>query len=132
MDHIELEASPPSAVNLDNEPGADGVILKMRLYNLQQPLAFTLNQGEIEFLLYEGNVKERDLAVAQPINIWRIQANQMKPYASKTLVGFQYVITLTWLDRAPQSSTITVIARILRPEGGPLYARRVVLTTGPR
>ncbi|MEX2216762.1 MAG: hypothetical protein WD768_21790 [Phycisphaeraceae bacterium] len=131
VDHIELEASP-SAVNLDSEPGPDGVMLKVRLYTLKQPLAFMLERGEIEFLLFEGNVKEHELSTTPPLNTWRIGAAQMRPFAGKVAVGTQYVLTLTWLERAPSTSTITVVARLLRPSAPPLYASRVVLTTGPR
>lgn len=131
VDKIELE-SFPSAVNLDDQPGPDGVSLKVRLYNLDVPLAFALTQGEIEFVLYEGSVKEAEIGGAEPFYIWKFSAAQIGQSGRKTVVGWQYALSLNWLTSVPSTSVVTLVARIPRPDDGPIYARPVLLTMGPR
>lgn len=131
VDKMELE-SFPSAVNLDDLPGPDGVSLKLRLYNLDVPLAFALTQGEIEFVLYEGSIKEAEIGGAEPFYIWKFSSEQIAQSGRKTVVGWQYALSLNWLTTVPKTSVVTLVARIPRPDGGPIYARPVHLTMGPR
>lgn len=131
VDKMELE-SFPSAVNLDDQPGPDGVSLKLRLYNLDVPLAFALTQGEIEFVLYEGSVKETEIGGAEPFYVWKFSSAQIAQSGRKTVVGWQYALSLNWLTKVPTTSVVTLVARIPRPNDGPIYARPVHLTMGPR
>ena len=131
VDKIELE-SFPSAVNLDEVPGPDGVSLKLRLYSLDTPLAFALSQGDMEFVLYEGSIKEAEIGAAVPFHIWRFSAKQISQSGRKTIVGWQYAMSLNWDTNVPTSSTVTLVARIPRPGTGPIYAKPVHLAMGPR
>lgn len=131
VDKMELE-SFPSAVNLDEVPGPDGVSLKLRLYNLDTPLAFALTQGDLEFVLYEGSIKETEIGAATPFHIWRFSAKQIGQSGRKTIVGWQYAMSLNWDTHVPTSSTVTLVARIPRPGEGPIYAKPVHLAMGPR
>lgn len=129
VDKLELE-SFPAAINMDQDPGADGVQLKLRLFNLQQPLAQRLSRGEIEFVLYEGRIPDDEIGEAEPFYIWRYNsAEKLNRHGRKTLVGWQYEMVLAWnKDHAPYTRAITVIARLLRPDKPPLYARPVHIT----
>lgn len=131
VDSMELDTFPV-AVNLDDKPGADGISVKMRLYSLDQPLAFAMQKGVVEFVMYEGRVRDNMLADAQPHHIWRFSASQIAGSGRKVLVGWQYDLTLNWLDKAPKTDAFTLTARLLRPGGQPLYARPVFLTIGIR
>jgi hypothetical protein len=131
VDKLELE-SLPSAVNLDDVPGPDGIKLALRLYSLKQPLAFVLQKGEIEFVIYEGTVKEADIAAASVFHSWRFNASDIAGSGKKTLVGWQYSLSLNWLGHVPSTQVITLVARIPRPGESPLYARPVHLAMGPR
>lgn len=131
VDKMELE-SFPSAAQLDDKPGPDGVTLKLRLYSLDTPLAFALTQGEIEFVIYEGSIRENEISGATPFHIWRFSAKQMAQSGRKSIVGWHYAMSLLWGDHVPGSSTITLVVRIPRPEGGPIYAKPVHLAMGPR
>lgn len=131
VDKIEL-ASLPVVANMDDKPGADGVSVTVRLYNLDQPLAFALKTGVIEFVLYEGNIKEAEIGGAKPFHTWRFSAEQAAKSGRKTIIGWQYAMSLNWLDHSPTSSAVTLIARIPRPSATPLYARPVHLAMGPR
>ncbi len=131
VDKIELEMAP-YAVNLDNRPGPDGVEVKVRLYNLDQPLAFGLQQGAIEFLLFEGRVKDEDIAEVEPFYSWHFSAADFQAARRNTLVGTQHAIVLNWSGQTPRGTTLTLAARIPRPSAGPLYARPVFLSTAPQ
>ncbi len=131
VDKMELE-SFPSAVNLDDVPGPDGVSLKLRLYNLDTPLAFALTQGDMEFVLYEGSIRETEIGGATPFHIWRFTARQIGQSGRKTIVGWQYAMSLNWETNVPTTSTVTLVARIPRPGAGPIYAKPVHLAMGPR
>jgi len=131
VDKIEL-ASRPAVVNLDDKPGPDGVSITLRLYNLEQPLAFALQTGVIEFVLYEGNIKDAEVADAEPFHVWRFSANQINNSGRKVLVGWQYALSLDWLGKPPTSSAVTLVARIPRPGGTPIYAHPVHLPIGTR
>lgn len=129
VDKLELE-SFPAAINLDDDPGADGIQLKLRLFNLQEPPAQRLQRGEIEFVLYEGRIPDDQLGAAEPFYIWRYNsAAKLNRHGRNTLVGWQYEMVLAWnKDHSPETRAITVIARLLRPGKPPLYARPVHIT----
>lgn len=132
IDKLELE-SFPAAVNMDEDPGPDGIQLKLRFFNLQQPLAQRLQRGEVEFVLYEGRIPDDEIGDAEPFYIWRYNsAAKLNRHGRKTLVGWQYELVLAWnKEHAPYSRAITVIARLLRPGKPPLYARPVhIAVTG--
>lgn len=131
VDKMELE-SFPSAVNLDEKPGPDGVTLKLRLYSLDTPLAFALTQGDMEIVLYEGSIREQEIGSAKPFHIWRFSAKQMSQSGRKSIVGWHYAMSLNWGDNVPTTSTVTLVARIPRPNSTPIYALPVHLAMGPR
>lgn len=123
---MELE-SLPAAVNLDSTPGADGVYVRLRMYEVVggQPRAATLRRGHVEFILFEGRVKDSEIAAAEATHIWRRSARVMAQYGQRVLVGTQYELQLSWQDSPPFTRDITLTARLLRPNQPPLYARPV-------
>ena len=131
VDKIELEMAP-FALNLDNQPGPDGVQVKVRLYNLDQPRAFSLQQGAIEFILFDGRVKDEDIAEIEPFYTWYFSAADFQATGRNTLVGIQHAIVLNWAGHTPRGTSLTLAARIPRPNAAPLYARPVFLSTAPK
>ena len=133
VDAIELAANPPIAIESDStRPGPEGVGLQLWFYSLSQNQALMLNRGIVEFLLYEGNVRDTEIVsgAAVPFKVWSYSADRLQQFSGKVLVGTQYGLALMW-DDAPTTRIITVSVRMLRPNAPPLYAKRVVLTTGP-
>ncbi len=131
VDKIELEMAP-FALNLDSAPGPDGVQVKVRFYNLEQPRAFTLQQGAIEFILFEGRVKDEEIAEIEPFYTWYFSAADLQSMGRNTLVGIQHAIVLNWAGHTPRATSLTLAARIPRPNASPLYARPVFLSTSPK
>lgn len=131
IDKVEL-AAIPTVLNLDDQPGADGVQVQLRLWRAEQPLAALLERGVVEFVMYDGKVPPAQLHAAKPHQVWSYSAQQLKAFSRRTLTGAAYSLALTWGDRSPQSSTLTLTARILRPDAAPLYAEPLNLAMGAR
>jgi len=131
IDKLELQALP-TVVNLDDKPGADGVQVKLYLWRIEEPLAVALERGTVEFLLYEGRVPRAKLHATEPARTWAYSAGQLRRFAGRSLVGSAYALALTWGDQPPRSSTVTLSARLLRPDATPLYADPLNLAMGSK
>lgn len=131
IDAIQL-MSMHSAINLDDRPGADGIQLSVFLFRQDQPLALRLERGTLELVLYDGRVAATQLASAQPARIWRYSAANLRSIENRSAIGVGYRTTLDWSDARPQSSVVTLAARILRPGKPALYAKPAHIPVGPR
>src|SRR4051812_30316186 len=69
VDHVELMALP-TAVNINDTPGADGLQVRVYLFQLSQPQAVLLGRGNLDFLLFEGHVGRAEVPRTRPIQIW--------------------------------------------------------------
>ncbi len=108
----------------DEDPYPDGVTVKLRLWRLDRNLAFALQQGLIEFIVYEGAIEDAALARTMPFHIWRYTARGLgKAGGKKVIIGWQYEIQLDWQDHVPRTDEITLSARVVRPGKAPLYAK---------
>lgn len=108
----------------DDDPYADGVTVKLRMWRLDRPLAFALQQGLVEFTVYEGAIEDDALASTIPFHIWRYTARGLnKAGGKKVIIGWQYEVQLDWQDNVPRTDEITLSARIVRPGKAALYAK---------
>lgn len=134
VNKIMLMVDSASAINWDQNPGPDGVRVKIYLWQNdgKKINAVTLKRGTIELLLYDGRLKIHQLPDSTPIQQWRYSADQMKQAVNKRPVGSVYGWALAFGQKLPKSDIITVSARILHPGGAPMYAQPVHLTMKPR
>ena len=128
-------SSQPTAINLDNIPGPDGVQIQIVFWNTLSdvPKAVTLQQGQLECLIFEGRVPPNQLNQAKPKINQAYSAGQLNRFIKKHIVGYRYNMMMQWdSTNVPKGSTITLTARLLRPGGNPLYAKPIYLSLTPR
>lgn len=117
----------------DEDPYPDGVAVKLRLWRLDAPLAFALQQGLVEFIVYEGAIADEALSTTVPYHIWRYTARGLsKAGGKKVIIGWQYEIQLDWQDNVPRKEEITLSARVVRPGKPPLYAKPAKIRLTPK
>lgn len=126
VDVINLALSPPTVLNWDNRPGADGMEVVVHLYQLARPLP-VMASGRLEFLLYEGNVPKGALLGTKPFHTWGFEGDQLEAHRGRDVIGWGYGMRLAWGSRVPTGSTITLAARYLPPEEKPLYSAPVTI-----
>lgn len=114
----------PMALNLDQNPGADGFAVKIYAIDQAHPKSVAVTAGSLEVLIYDGMVPAAALATNAPIRRWEFGASDLAAYAQSTSVGVVYALTPTWRDGKPPGEKITVTACYL-PPGGEENGRRV-------
>ena len=62
----------------------------------------------IEFFLFEGRVKDYDIASVEPFYTWRFTAAELRSMARKTMVGQQHGITLNWSGHVPRPGALSI------------------------
>jgi len=113
VDQITLLALP-TALNWDNQPGADGVQTIVHLF-CRSPAAPVLATGKLEFLLYEGRISREELPRTEPFHIWPFTAADLEPYVGRSKAGWGYALRLPWGPRTPRAGSITLAARYTPP-----------------
>jgi hypothetical protein len=110
---VDLQAMP-TAVNIDNRPGPDAVQAMVYLYELDQPKPGNVRtveaQGNLEFLLYDGNVSAERLEGERPMQVFEFTPQQLGLYKTRGMAGVGYGVQLAW-ERPPRAPTVTLIAR---------------------
>lgn len=122
-DRIALLVPENAIVNLDGEPGADGLIAQVMLLKDQGkgPKSVLVN-GEVDILIYEGPKPNKISADTKPFFSWTFTSKQLAERVIRqysTLWG--YALRLRW-DKAPQSSKVWLIARYRPPSGQAIFS----------
>ena len=128
IDQIVLRAAA-SAVNWDDDPGADGVQIRVDLFRLSEALPVMVS-GALEFTMYEGFVTKATRSRHTPFRTWRITGKELSDYASRDMFGWGYVVPLAWEGRAPTTSAVTLAVRYTSPAGDVVDATPVTISTG--
>ena len=127
---VNLRASP-SAMNWDNQPGLDGVVVRVDCFkrgpNNELPV---MVPGALEFTLYEGVIAREKLIQASPLRKWRFSGKQLEPFRARSMVGWGYSIPLGWGDRRPGTSAVTLAARYIALSGATIEADPAVIAVG--
>lgn len=131
VDAISLQAMP-TAVNWDDQPGPDGLQIRLHLFQQTQPMPVVLERGQLEAVIYEGRVKAKQLSAAKPFYKWDYSAGALNRVKSKSIVGWGYRLSLGWNENVPKTDTITLSVRLMNPNGAPLYAKPIYLAMGPK
>jgi len=116
----------PLAVNLDDIPGADGVVLKLFAANRGHPRSLPLRSGTLEIAAYPGTPSPT--ALPEPFQLWTFTPAELKPYEFTTGLGTGYSLTLNWMPRLLSSNRVTIIARYLSTHGAPVTSAPSFIT----
>ena len=130
VDRITI-LSLPAAINLDNVPGADGLRVKVYLFQLAQPKP-VIAAGTLEFLLYENKINRSDLHTKRPLKVWSFPAEKLRMYLVPSMVGWCYAMELRWGVEAPKADSISLAARYDSPNGRTIYSTPVVIAMGQK
>jgi len=117
----------PVAINLDDRPGADGIVLRLFATSQASPRAVPLRSGILEILAYEGT--PNPAAWPEPFHCWTFTPAELIPCEFNTLLGTGYKFVLNWLPRVFHSNRVTVIARYRTPAGNPVTSAPSSITT---
>lgn len=131
VDAINLIA-PPTAMNLDDKPGADGVPLTVYLFSVDESAPLSMRSGVLEFLLFGGRMGGEQLRAATPLRTWTFTAADLQRAQDETLIGRCYKIVLRWGDQAPPTRSITLVARYVPAVGRAMYSSPISIGTVPQ
>jgi hypothetical protein len=127
VDKIDLWAAP-YALEMDNRPGPDGVLLNVNFYQVAQPKAVPV-RGTLEFLLYDGGLTAGQLLGRVPVDSWSFEGDQLESQAQRTYVGYGYRFPLQWAQR-PTRDIVTVVARYTQSDGRTVLSDPVSIPIG--
>ena len=121
----------PVALNLDGAPGPDGVAVKLfaNVGNAAKPAP--IRSGEIENLLFDGLLSDKNVPALQPAHIWTFTAKELKEFETQAMVGTGYQLTLRWGSFRPKSDRVSIIARHPIGDGRYLYSTPGVIACSP-
>ena len=125
FDNLYLSSSP-APLNLDSEPGADG--LKAKVYAFKTGLkAVPITSGKLDLLLFEGTQKDSKAGNSKIIKVWSYTPEDLKAVAFRSYAGIVYNFELRWGKEAPTGGSITLIARYLSNTGKSITSAPVTL-----
>ena len=117
VDRVLLQVAP-APVNRDDEPGADGVELRVFFWQEPGPKAVAV-AGAVTFVLYEGRVRRAALDDAPAARTWEFQGSDLTPYLGRRWGQLCYSVALLWPEGPPAADVVTVAARYRPASGGP-------------
>ncbi len=110
----------PVALNLDDRPGADGVMVKLFAANRNLPRALPIQSGTLEIKAYEGTPSLA--ALPAPFHTWTYSPANLATSEFTTALGTGYNLVLSWIPKLLPSGRVTVIARYLPEQGEPVVS----------
>jgi len=128
IDKIVVQ-SAPTAVNWDQRPGPDGLVVSVHLFNDSSDLP-VLGKGTMEFKLYEGTLGEGQLAEAKPLMEWRYSGSLLANCVFRSPIGWGYGMQLGWGSNAPKTESVTLTATYAPPTGPAIAAKPIVIPVG--
>jgi hypothetical protein len=105
----------PVALNLDANPGADGIALKVFAVAEGSPKAVPIRKGALDIEAYDGT-----LEAGQPsgsFHTWHFEPADLAPHQFNTALGTGYNLTLSWAPKVLRRDRVTVAARYVAPDG---------------
>lgn len=110
----------PTALNLDAQPGADGVAVKIFAIRAGEAKASPLRDGRLEIFAFEGTL---DPSRPTPsFHSWTFSPDQLRPQQFTAALGTGYNLLLDWSPKVLQGTRLTLIARYHPPEGPPVVS----------
>ena len=116
IDQLDLHLLSISAVNWDDQPGPDGVRLRLFCWQYQQPLPVMV-KGTMEVMVFEGSLSASTIDKAKPFHVWKLTAEDLSTFAGRSTVGWCYAMQLAWDKDVPKAGKITLLARFISATG---------------
>jgi hypothetical protein len=120
--------SMPMALNLDANPGADGIAVKLFANNASSPKTVAIAEGKVEILMYDGVVNADSGDVPPVLHMWAFSPQELKPFLFNKKIGMGYDLVLVWGKDQPQKNRATVIARHVSDRGKTVFSGPVTVT----
>lgn len=130
VDIISLYALPV-ALSTDGPDGLAVFQIGVHLFQEREPQSVRLAGGRLEFLLFEGRQRARDIAGLTPVQIWRFSSRQLTSFEQRSMVGFGYQMELPLSGRMPATRTVTILARFIPDRGEPVWSEPLLMQMGP-
>ncbi len=122
MDEISVFAEPHTAVNLDDDPEPDGIQMQVAFF--QRPDRSVAVSGDVEVLLFNGLVQDRDVRRAKPMIVWSGKDLNGRVFRRYGILMHQ--LQLSWGDNVPdggEHNSVTAVVRYTPPGGEPIWSR---------
>jgi len=130
VDRVDLHAAP-TAMNWDDRPGPDGIATQVYLYRVTNGKVSTVPvAGALEFVLYDGNVSQPEMAGRSPWRTWRFAPGDVAQYAARNMIGGHYAVPLRWGPRSPRGPLVTLMVRYEPRQGKPLSSKPMGVRVG--
>lgn len=133
VDRLSVLTSP-APINLDDQPGADGMEIHLYMYKTEPPdrvLPAAPTDGHVEIFLYDGRAQISDIDRRTALKQWTFTAEQLQRFRARDVLGINYAMQLAWGDNHPQAKSITLIIRYVDPTGRIVYAAPTHLAIRP-
>jgi hypothetical protein len=121
VDRLGVHVERGAAINWDDEPGPDGVFVRVYCYQYHQPKTVTIN-GVLEFMVFEGRLTTSTIDNAQALKVWKFTADELPACAVRSTVGWGYAMQLGWDKDVPKTRRITLVARFISPTGAETFS----------
>lgn len=127
-DEIALRTTP-SPVNLDDNPGVDGLVVRVELYRVRGTNVELLTvKGALEFSLYEGVVGSAARGEVKAFRTWRYAGKELERFLARGIAGWGYTVPLGWGKPGPSTSSVTLTGKYVPPRGRPMAAAPVTIS----
>jgi hypothetical protein len=120
--------SMPMALNLDANPGADGVAVKLFANNAVTAKTVPIAEGMIEILMYDGVLNAGTQDIPPALHVWSYAPQELKPFTFNKSIGTGYDLVLAWGQDQPKSRNVTLIARHVSARGKTVFSGPVTIT----
>jgi hypothetical protein len=128
IDEVHLIGLPVT-FNLDARPGPDGFAVRVFVTKGGSAKGAQVTSGALEVLIFDGVTGRDELAVKQPLQVWKFSVQQLAALREQSSLGTGYRFALRW-QNSPTKNYITVAARYLPPKGEPIiYSSPSTITT---
>lgn len=95
----------------------DTVGVNFYLHHIGGSRPIQMEDGEVVFALYDGILdRGADVLNIRPDFFWRFDSARLQPYGQDTQIGWVYNVPLSWGERRPQSTRVTVVAIFYPPD----------------
>ena len=98
----------PVALDLDGQPGVDGIAVKLYASNGRDPKASRIREGKVEFVLFDGTFHGRTNAppVFQTVTF---TAPELRLNELKSNIGYGYEVSIRWGTNLPTQRIMSVV-----------------------
>jgi len=112
----------PGALKFDQSGATNGFAVRVFASDRSRARGISIRSGKLEILGYDGSPYETNPRSMTPAQIWSYPAASLPPFAISTSLGTGYDLALPWQGPRPQSSRLTLVARLVSASGTSLHS----------